>query len=601
MEHCGGLGAGSRRRWKRGALSSVAYHRFLWPFVRQELGAYLLGALLILLSSGFLVGVPALVGEAITCLETGVRVDMVPLLALAMVGVVLLRALTAYWMRMVTIGASRRIEYRLRNRLFRHLEDLDPGFHARMHTGDLMNRFTSDMEAVRSSLGPGVMYTLNTFATLAIALGLMFRVSVPLTFYSLIPLALLTVVFRSLGPRVHKESMTAQERLSDISVHAQENFSNVKMVKAFVRERSEIERMRALSDRYFEQNLRLARLRSTMMALLWLIGDLVVLSLIALGGYEIIAGRIGIGEFAAFKGCQLLLIWPMTALGWVLTLFQRGAVSAKRLGEILEAVPAVNDEHAIPGTALDSGRIHFRHLAFAYGDAAPVLRDIELEVPAGRTLGIVGPTGAGKSTLLALIPRLHPLPSGRLFVDGHSVERIPLATLRDAIGYVPQEPFLFSATVEDNITFGVDDATPEAVVEVARLVRIHDEILDFPAGYQQRVGERGITLSGGQKQRIALARALLKRPRILLLDDVLSAVDARTESEILAGLERWTADLTTILVTHRLSTVRHADEIVVLLGGEVAERGSHAELLAHPGYYARIHRRQSLEEELESL
>ena len=580
----------------------IGEFRFLWPLVRRELPSYAFGAVLIAATSAFLVAVPRLVGAAIECLATGSRIDLVGPLALALVGVALLRGLTAFYMRRVVIGASRRIEFQLKNQMFEHLQTLDSPFFVQSHTGDLMSRFTSDMDAVRAVLGPGVMYTINTFFTLSLALGVMFWVSAPLTFYSLLPLALLTTVIRTLGPRVHRESMRAQERLSDLSVVAQENFSNVKVVKAFVREDAEIERMRDHSDAYFKQNPRLAHLRSLTNGLIWLVGDLVIIALIALGGYELIEGRIGLGEFATFKGCQLLLIWPMVALGWVMTIFQRGAASAERLRSVLGAKPVVDDRRAAADAHVTAGGIEAHEVEFAYVEGErPTLSGIDFRLAPGQTLGVVGPTGSGKSTLLALLPRLHEVSAGRLEIDGQPIERIPLAELRDHVGFVSQEPFLFSATVEENITFGVDRATAEEITEVARLVCIHDEILSFPYGYAQRVGERGITLSGGQKQRIALARALLKRPRILVLDDVLSAMDAETEAKILAGLRTWTADLTTVIATHRLSAVRHADDILVLVDGRVVERGTHPELVAASGLYAGLHRKQILEDELRGL
>ncbi|MCI0652220.1 MAG: ABC transporter ATP-binding protein/permease [Planctomycetes bacterium] len=576
-------------------------YRFLAPWFRPEWRAYGFGALLVAATSVFMVAIPKLVGEAVSSLESRAPIERVTWLAAAVVVAVLLRAATAYWMRMVIIGASRRIEFRLRNHLFRHLETLDASFFVRTHTGDIMNRFTSDMEAVRAALGPGIMYTLNTLATFLLALAVMLEVDVRLTLYSLVPLLLLAVVLRYFGPRVHRESMRAQELLSDLSVHAQENFSNVKVVKAFVREGAEIERMRRHSEQYFAQNMRLARLRSWTNAILWLIGDLVVLSLLAIGGYQLIHGEISLGDFAAFKGCQLLLIWPMVALGWVITIFQRGAASAERVEELLAARPLVGDDRARAETRVTAGRLQFRDVGIAYEPRGAILQGIDIDLPAGKTLGVVGPTGCGKSSLLALIPRLLPATGGEIAIDGAPIETIPLAALRDAVGFVPQEPFLFSATVEENIAFGVSDATPDAVRAIARVVAMDREIAEFPDGYQQRVGERGITLSGGQKQRLALARALFKRPRILVLDDVLSAVDAGTETEILRGLRDWTSGLTTVIATHRLSAVRHAHEIVVLDGGAVVQRGTHDELVARPGYYADLYRKQTIEDELEQL
>lgn len=579
----------------------VGEFRFLWPYLRAERRAYAIGMVLIVLTSFFLVAVPRLVGEAINALQTGVRIDLVTGLAFAMVGMALLRGLTAFWMRRIVIGASRRIEFRFRNDLFRHIERQDARFFTRVHTGDLISRFTSDVDAVRAAIGPGIMYSMNTAWTLMFAITVMMLVSVPLTIYSLIPLVFLTFVIRFLGPKVHHAAMAAQERLADLSTHAQENFSHIKVLKSYVRERAEIDRMREHSDDYFEQNMRMVQLRAWTQALLWLFGDLVVLFLLILGGWEIIHGDISLGDFTTFKGCQLLLIWPMIALGWVMMLFQRGAASALRLKSLLEEQPEVDDRDAQPDLVVREGALDFDDVTFSYEEQAPVLRDLGFSLRGGDTLGIVGPTGSGKTTLLQLICRLHPAASGKVLVDGKPIEHFPLAALRDSIGYVPQEAFLFSATIAQNIAFGVDDKDQDAIQEVADLVRIHEEITQFPHGYQQRVGERGITLSGGQKQRIALARALLKRPQLLLLDDVLSAVDATTESEILSGLKRWTQDLTTVIVSHRLSAVRHAQQILVLDQGRVIQRGTHDELVAKPGYYADLYQKQALEDELEQL
>lgn len=579
----------------------VGEFRFLFPYVRQEWKSYAVGSVLILCTSFFLVAVPRLVGEAVQRLESGVRTDLVPALALAMIGAVLLRGLTAFWMRRVMISASRRIEFRFRNHLFRHIERQDARFFTDHHTGDLISRFTSDVDAVRAALGPGIMYSVNTALTLCFALIVMSLVSVKLTLYSLLPLVLLTWIIRLLGPKVHQASMLAQERLADLSTQAQENFSHIKVVKAYVREDTEVERMRDQSDAYFSQNMKMVRLRGWTNALLWLFGDLVVLCLLVLGGMEIIRGEITLGDFAAFKGCQLLLIWPMIALGWVMMLFQRGAASARRLRAVLDAASPVNDAEADSGAAVTRGGIRFDDVSFSYDPGIDVLSQVVFDLPGGQTLGVVGPTGCGKTTLLQLMGRLHPATSGQIEVDGRRIEEYPLAALRDAVGYVPQEAFLFSATIRENISFGVDDATEEQIHEIAELVRIHEEIVSFPDGYSQRVGERGITLSGGQKQRIALARALLKRPHLLLLDDVLSAVDANTETEIIQGLRRWTEDLTTVIVSHRLSAVRHADKIIVLDGARIVQSGTHDELVAQSGYYAELHRKQVLEDELEQL
>jgi ATP-binding cassette subfamily B multidrug efflux pump len=582
-------------------LFPIAVYRFLIPYLREERRLLLLGIGLILGSSLLQVSIPRLVGEAIGRLESGEGTDLVPWLALAMVGAMAGRGVTSFLTRRTVIGASRRIEYRLRNRLFRHLEGLDSQYFASMHTGDLMSRFTSDIDAIRMVLGPALMYSVQTTFTLCLAGGMMLSISPALTVYSLVPLALLTVAIRVIGPRVHRESMRAQERLADISVHAQENFSNARVVRAFVVEDREAERMARLGDEYFEQNMVIARLRALSGALLWLFGDLALISLIAFGGTRIIEGEIDLGEFASFQGYQLMLVWPMIALGWVMNLFQRGGASAGRIRDVLDVASRVDDREAVTGREVIRGTVSFDQVSFAYADGPPVLDGISFDLRAGGTLGVIGPTGSGKSSLLTLVPRLAPNSSGTVLIDGERIETFPLERLREQIGLVSQEPFLFSATIAENIAFGAPDADPEEIERVARLVRIHDEIENFPHGYRQRVGERGITLSGGQKQRIALARAILARPRILLLDDVLSAVDADTEAHIIAGLREWTTDLSTIIVSHRLSAVRHADEILVLDRGRVEARGTHASLMGEGGRYARLYRRQTLEAELEDL
>jgi len=580
--------------------------RLVQPFVLRERRSYLIGAALVALTSWFVVTVPRVLGAAVECVTTGIRFDRLSVLCLALIGVVLLRGITSFWMRRVIIGASRRVEFALRNRLFRHLQSLDASYFSRFHTGDLMSRFTSDVDAVRMSIGPGVMYLTNTLFTSTIALSVMYSVSPRLTLYSLVPLVLLTIVIRLLGPRVHRESMEAQARLAAVSVHAQENFSNSRVIKAFVRENAEIERMAHLSERYFEQNMRFARTRSLTHALLWLFGDLLVLVLLAVGGLEIIESRLALAEFVVFKGCQMLLIWPMIALGWVMTIFQRGAASAKRLRDILEAQPKVDDARVLKREsdcpiALRHG-VEFRGVTFQFPDAkTPALQKIDFSISEGRTLGVVGPTGSGKTTLLNLVARIHDPTTGTVSLGDRNLPEIPLADLRERIGTVPQEAFLFSTTIARNIAFALEAPDDTLIHEVARVVRMQDEISEFPAGYDQRVGERGITLSGGQKQRIALARALIARPSVLILDDVLSAGDADTEAAILAGLGRWTQDQTVLIASHRLSSVRHADLILVLDEGRVIQRGTHAELIQESGYYRELHRRQTLEDELESL
>ena len=576
--------------------------RFLAPLIREQRPIFAIGVVLILLTSLSQVAVPRLVGLAIQKLESGIGVDLIGPIALAMVGAVLIRGLTSFWTRETVIASSRRIEKKLRDQLYEHISGLDGSFYSKTHTGDLMSRFTSDIEAVRMVFGPAVMYSVQTAFTLIFALSMMIQIDWQLTLYSLIPLGFLTVAIRVIGPKVHRESMRAQEMLSGISVHSQENFANAPVIKAFVVEDAEVERMQRLSHDYFRQNLRIARLRAISGSAMWLFGDLALVTLLLIGGMRILQGDLGLGDFATFNGCQLLLIWPMIALGWVMNLFHRGAASAERLQAILDAKPLVDDSRATGLTAVQKGSVEFQNVSFRYPEGeVPALENVSFDLPQGGTLGIVGVTASGKTSLLNLIPRLSPATSGLVLIDGKPIEEYPLKVLRDSISMVPQEPFLFSATIAENIAFGVGDASEEQVKAVARLVRIDQEIDKFPNGYEQRVGERGITLSGGQKQRIAIARAILQKPRILLLDDVLSAVDSETETSILEGLKDWTRDLTALIVTHRLSAVTHADEILVLDGGKVIERGTHSELLEKKGKYSELWRKQTIESELEDL
>lgn len=576
--------------------------RFLIPLLLRERSIIIGGVFLILITSLCQVAVPRLIGLAVEKLETGIGIDLIFPIAMMMLGVVLIRGITSFWARKTVIGSSRRIEKRLRDQMFRHIENLDGSFYTKLHTGDLMSRFNSDVEAVRMVFGPAIMYSVQTFFILIFSISLMLRIDWQLTLWSLFPLGLITLTVRFIGPKVHHRSMRGQEMLADISVHAQENFANSPVVKAFVVEDAEIDRMNHLSHAYFQQNIRIAQLRAFTGSAFSLFGDLALVTLLLIGGLRILEGELSLGEFATFNGCQLLLIWPMIALGWVINLFHRGAASAKRLETILSAVPAVDDSQARAEAQIKEGAITFDQVSFCYPEnETAALEQISFEIPGGKTLGIVGATASGKTTLLNLIPRLSPISIGNIFIDQVPIEHYSLDTLRASIAMVPQEPFLFSATIAENIAFGVDDASSDDILQVSRLVRMDEEINKFQDRYQQRVGERGITLSGGQKQRIAIARAILQRPRILILDDVLSAVDSETEATILEGLKNWTRDLTALIVTHRLSAIAHADEIIVLDKGRIVERGQHQELINNKGRYHKLWRRQTVESELEGL
>jgi ATP-binding cassette, subfamily B, multidrug efflux pump len=555
---------------------------------------------------------------------------------LLLVGVMLIKGFLSFWSRWILIGISREIEYDLRNDLFARLLRLDPEFYVRNRTGDLMSRATNDLNAVRMVLGPGIMYSATTFATMVLAIYFMAKLSWSLTLMVLIPLPFVVVAVKFFGQTIHRLSERIQAALGVLSTRAQENLTGIRVIRAYVQEKPEIASFQAANREYVNQNIKLISSWSLFFpALTALIGFTGVI-LLGLGGGKVVDGRVTLGTFTAFYAFLIQLTFPMIAIGWVTNIFQRGAASMGRLRYILTAEPNINDAGVdaalTPASATapvggnghgphpaqratsaagetDSGpsiqgEIEFRHLTFAYPDVTasgmnpPVLHDISLEIPAGSTLAIVGPTGSGKSTLAALIARLWEAPPGTLFIDGHSIREYPLEQLRRAIGYVPQDTFLFSETVRENIAFGVADAAEEQVMEAAEIASISGEIQSFPQRFETMVGERGVTLSGGQKQCTSLARAVVRQPRILILDDSLSSVDTDTEERILRRLRDVMRQRTTILISHRVSTVQAADQIIVMRDGRIIERGTHDELLSLGGYYADLNQKQLLEEEL---
>jgi ATP-binding cassette subfamily B protein len=503
--------------------------------------------------------------------------------------------------RRIIIGASRDFEYQLRNDFFSALQRLHLAYFQHHRTGDLMSRATSDLGAVRMMVGPAVMYTSSTVLTFTVAIVLMISIDPWLTLVALVPLPLVTVVVKYFGVAIHNRFEKIQEQLSDISAIAQESLAGVRVVRAYGQEAFEIARFRKANDEYVHRNRALIRLQGfyfPSMGFLMGVGALLVLWL---GSRRVVSGQMTLGELVAFNAYLVMLGWPMIAFGYVSNLLQRGMASWKRLLEVFDVEPLVSDANADITIESIEGDIEIRNLTFAYGDT-PVLRGISLRVPKGTTTAIVGSTGAGKSTVLNLLPRLHEPPPGTVFIDGIDVRHIPLFVLRGAIGFVNQEPFLFSTTLAENIAFGArgDHANREHIVAAASTARLDNDLAQFPHGYETTVGERGITLSGGQKQRVAIARALVIDPKILILDDALSAVDTHTEEEILERLSAVMAERTTIIVSHRISTIRNADQIIVLDDGRVAERGTHEELIRRDGFYADLYRKQLLEEELEA-
>ncbi len=534
-------------------------------------------------------------------LKRGVTAAKLGRYALMYFGIALAGAGFRFWMRRHVIGVSRAIEFDLRNDLFAHLQRLPAGYYHEHRTGEIMSRATNDVAAVRMMVGPGILYLFNTVAVATASIAFMLRISPRLTLYTLIPLPLVSFSVWYFGDRIHRRFETIQAQFAAIAARVQENLSGVRLVRAFAIEDREQAEFRELNEEYRRRNLDLITTSGLFHPGLAFLSGLAALLALYLGGREVIQGTISLGQFVAFTAYLGTLNWPVVALGWVISLWQRGMASFARIDEILATAPAVRTRPGARALEHPRGAIEFRDLTFRYpGADRDVLRGVSLAIAPGTTVAFVGRTGSGKSTLLQLLPRVFDPPPGTVFVDGHDVLELDLASLRAAIAVVPQETFLFSDTLAANIAYGVADADEAAIVRAGTIAHLHPDVARFPDGWRTRVGERGITLSGGQRQRTAIARALLRGGPVLLLDDCLSSVDTHTEEAILKGLRDEMRRRTSLIVSHRVSTVCDADLIVVLDDGAIVERGTHAELLALGGRYAELHRLQQLEEELEA-
>ncbi len=570
--------------------------RPLIPYLKRYRWGFVAGTVCIVLSNGAWAELPRVIGNAAQSLEGGVSRHKLLIFALQVLALAAVRGVFLFLTRWVVIGISRDIEFDLRNDLFAHLETLSYSYYQRMRTGDIMARATNDLNAVRMLLGPAIMYSANTLVFTTAALWFMMRNSPKLTFYAFLPLPVVSIVIQYFGRLIHERFERIQAMFSDISARAQENFSGARVIRAYVQEEAEIASFETANLEYVARSLKLVRLMGMLWPTLELMLGLALVLVLWMGGREVLQGHMQIGAFTAFNIYMMQLTFPIIALGWVINIFQRGTASLVRLNEILQEKPEIKDDLEARDRQVE-GEIEFRGLSFEY-EGKRVLHDLNLRIPAGSSMAIVGPTGSGKTTLVNLIPRIYDTAPGTVLLDGRPIREFSLASLRQSIGFVPQETFLFSDRIRENIALGVESATDGEIHDAAEAANIAHDIEGFPEQYRTMVGERGITLSGGQKQRTALARALIRNPRILILDDALSSVDTHTEDKILNHLRDVMQGRTTIFISHRVSTVRNADRIAVLHDGRIVELGTHDELLALNGYYSDLYNKQLLEEEL---
>ncbi len=575
--------------------------RKMWPYLWRYRSGLALGFLCLIVKDLLVVAQPLLIKAGIDSLTTAFSMRTILWFCAGLIVLSLLKGLFQFYMRIVLVGISRDVEFDLRNDLWAHLLTLSPDFFSRYRTGDILSRSTSDLNAVRMMLGPGVMYWLETVLTFLLAVFVMMSVDWRLTLIALSPAPLVSIAVIFFGRRIHDRFEKIQTQFAGISSRVQENLAGVRLVRAYTQERAEVALFDKLNRDYVHQNIQLARLGGLFMPLLQFLVGATFLGVLWAGGYGLIEKRITLGSFVMFNTYMGMLVWPMIAFGWVVNLIQRGMASFNRIDDILHRKPTIAapaDPTPLPTPV--RGAIHFQGVTLAY-PTGEALRNIHLRIEAGQTVAIVGHTGCGKTSLAQMIPRMLDPTAGEVTLDGIPLRRLDPEHLRRHIGFVPQETFLFSCTIAENIALGVPDATRGQIERAVEIAGLTADLAAFPKGLDTMVGERGITLSGGQKQRVAIARAILRNPRILILDDALSSVDTVTEERILNGLSGMLEGRTTILISHRVSTIRQADIIHVLDRGEIRESGSHEELLACNGLYAGLYRKQLIEEELEAI
>jgi ATP-binding cassette subfamily B multidrug efflux pump len=560
----------------------------------------LIGTIFIIIGNGIAIINPIVVKKAIDYLEKDIEVEQLLIYAGLVILIAFGQGVFRFLMRQTVIVGSRLVENDFRNDLFAHLQKMSAHFFQNMPTGDIMSRMTNDLNSVRAVLGPGIMYSINTIVTFGFVVWMMLSLSPILTLVGLLPIPFIAFIVYKFGRQIHKRYQKIQAQLSKISTKAQENFSGIRIVKSYVQEKFEIDSFDKLNWEYVEKNMSFVRIFAAFHPMMQFIVGISVILVLFVGGIQIVEGILTLGEFVAFTLYLGMLVWPSIALGWVVGIFQQGSVSMERINVILDTPPEIiDDENTLPIEKI-KGEISLKNLSFAYNeDSEPVLKNINLHIKAGSILAVVGRTGSGKSTLINLLTRNYDPEPGMIFVDEIDIRQIPLRTLRQNVGYIPQETFLFSDTIENNISFGMISAGEEQIQKAAMSAQLHETIEDFPNQYQTILGERGINLSGGQKQRISIARAILKQPKILLLDDALSAVDTITEEKILEKLRKEMQNKTCVWISHRISALQNADKIIVLDQGEIIEEGTHRDLLQLGGLYNDLYEKQKLEEALD--
>lgn len=583
----------------------MVYLRRLIPYLKRYRKKLLIGFVVITISAVFTNLIPFVISKAIDEIRTGIETFALYKFALLTVGFAAISGVFLYLTRQTIIIVSREIENDLRNDFLTHILQQDQQYFHYHPTGDVMALATNDISAVRNFLGPGIMYTAETLINFSMAISLMISFNLQLTILAVVPIPLISYVVYRIGKSINHKFELVQGQFSALTTKAQENLSGIKVIKAYVREKSEVDSFRRLSLDYMDKNLALAKVQSFSYPMMFLLTGFSVIIVLYAGGNLVIDKVMTLGQLTGFIIYLGLLTWPIISLGWIINLTQRAEASMKRLAEVFDSKPLINDDPKQEFISTDlkvSGGIEFKNVSFRYNNSLPyVLKNIDLKISPGETIGVIGHTGSGKSTLVNLIPRLFDIEEGTLLIDGVPVKSLPLSLIRSSIGYVPQETFLFSDTIENNIAYSEKSFNKDKIINAAKISQIYKDVNSFPKRFDTILGERGINISGGQKQRASIARAILSDPPVLILDDAFSAVDTYTEEEILHGLKEVMNNRTTILISHRVSTLKNADRIIVLKDGSIAESGSHDSLISLNGIYADIYYKQLLEEELKEL